>query len=125
MSEVQIWEADGRILVRSPYDKEFVRGAKKLGGKWKGEAKVWAFDLDATEAVRALVGECYPGDDVVVPTGSRSGTRAASGTDQRARIDELFGRMVKTLGETLDELGDVLGLEDGPENERSSSDEDF
>lgn len=49
-----------KIEVVSNYNKDFVREAKKLGGKWNGKA--WVFDIDDETAVREVLKNVYGTD---------------------------------------------------------------
>jgi len=52
-------EAAKEVAVHSPYDERFVKGARKLGGKWSRDEKVWIFPLGAKDKVVALAKEVY------------------------------------------------------------------
>jgi hypothetical protein len=67
MSNVNITEKDGKLIVESPYNPDFPGDARNLGGKWDRSARVWKFDPRDEERVRALVREYYgtDGDDSV------------------------------------------------------------
>jgi hypothetical protein len=47
------------VVARTPYAREFPDCAKKLGGRWSPDYKVWVFPRSAEDAVRALVAEVY------------------------------------------------------------------
>ena len=47
------------VVTRTPYAREFPACAKKLGGRWNPDYKVWVFPKTAEDAVRALVQEVY------------------------------------------------------------------
>jgi hypothetical protein len=47
------------VVTRTPYAREFPLYAKKLGGRWSPDYKVWVFPRSAEDAVRALVAEVY------------------------------------------------------------------
>jgi hypothetical protein len=47
------------VVARTPYAREFPNCAKKLGGRWSPDYKVWVFPRTAEDAVRALVAEVY------------------------------------------------------------------
>ncbi len=50
---------NGVVVARTPYAREFPVCAKKLGGRWLPDYKVWVFPRSAEDAVRALVAEVY------------------------------------------------------------------
>lgn len=54
---IKINISNGKMSVASPYNTEFVTGAKKLAGKWA--APWWVFDARNETAVRELLTECY------------------------------------------------------------------
>jgi hypothetical protein len=47
------------VVTRTPYAREFPLCAKKLGGRWSPDYRVWVFPRSAEDAVRALVAEVY------------------------------------------------------------------
>lgn len=51
---------DDKVIVESDYSSEFVKGARKLNGKWIGSA--WSFDARNEDRVRKLLLEVY-GED--------------------------------------------------------------
>jgi len=51
--------SNGAILTITPYDKDFVRQAKSLGGRWYPPLKAWLFPDYKADAVRDLVKEVY------------------------------------------------------------------
>jgi len=51
------------LIVKAPYNKAFIDGAKRLGGMWNSLKKVWVFDLDNEEDVRDLIEEAFEGED--------------------------------------------------------------
>lgn len=57
---ITISVSDKNIRVASPYNPEFVAGAKRLGARWS--APVWIFDARDEDRVRDLCREVY-GDD--------------------------------------------------------------
>jgi len=52
------------VAVASPYDKRFVEGAKRLGGKWFPDEKVWVFPLEAKSKVMTLTKKVYGEEEV-------------------------------------------------------------
>ncbi len=51
------------LIVKAPYNKAFIEGAKRLGGMWNSSKKVWVFDADDEEDVRDLIEEAFEGED--------------------------------------------------------------
>ncbi len=51
------------LIVKAPYNKDFIEGAKRLGGMWNSSKKVWVFDTDEEEDVRDLIEEAFKGED--------------------------------------------------------------
>lgn len=42
--DVSIQEIDGRLMLVSPYNRDFPDAAKALGGRWDAKRKAWTFD---------------------------------------------------------------------------------
>lgn len=62
--------AGNRIAVESPYCRQMIAAAKRVGGRWDpeaGEAGAWLFPVEALEQVRALLVEAYGEDDRPAP----------------------------------------------------------
>jgi hypothetical protein len=57
MPSVKIDTVDGKLAVTTPYDGDFVRRARKLGGKWDGKA--WLFMLPIRAQVEEALSDCY------------------------------------------------------------------
>jgi len=55
----RILASDDAILTITPYDEEFVWGAKSMGGRWYPPLKAWVFPARKADAVRDLVEEVY------------------------------------------------------------------
>jgi len=51
------------LIVKAPYNKAFIEGAKRLGGMWNSSKKVWVFDADDEEDVRDLIEEAFERED--------------------------------------------------------------
>ena len=51
------------LIVKAPYNKAFIDGAKRLGGMWNSLKKVWVFDADDEEDVRDLIEEAFERED--------------------------------------------------------------
>ena len=59
-TDIVISETDfGMIAVSSPFNPDFVKGAKRLGGKWSGDTKAWLFDVRDRGRVEDLLATCY------------------------------------------------------------------
>ncbi len=54
-----VFTSDGAVIVITPYDKDFVRQAKLLGGRWYPPLKAWVFPDYMANTVRNLVKEIY------------------------------------------------------------------
>lgn len=59
MATVTVTELGGMISVAAPYDKAFVREARRVGGRWSRDASAWMFDARERAAVEAALGRCY------------------------------------------------------------------
>ena len=89
---MNIEKVENKIKVESEFNNEFVKGARKLHGKWNG--KSWEFDVENEDLVRKLLLECY-GED---------GTETQEKVTVRLNLDkldcenerkiELFGRVI-------------------------------
>jgi hypothetical protein len=55
------------IVIRAPYDESFLRRARGLGGRWDASNKVWRFDEDVLDGVRALLMDIYCLDPLAGP----------------------------------------------------------
>jgi len=64
--DIKITKSGETLSVHSPYNTEFVAGARKLAGKWDGGSKAWAFDARNEAAIRALLIETYGTDGSVI-----------------------------------------------------------
>lgn len=51
------------LIVKAPYNNDFIEGAKRLGGMWNSSKKVWVFDPDNEEDVRDLIEEAFEGEE--------------------------------------------------------------
>lgn len=59
---VQVTIQDGKILVVSEYNADWVKRAKEIGGRWNAAAKAWSFVCDDADVVSDSLIEIY-GDD--------------------------------------------------------------
>lgn len=66
-SRIHVHVDDKEINVRGPYNWGFVRGAKKLAGKWQASQKSWTFDVRVEGLVRALCMRWYGSDGATIP----------------------------------------------------------
>lgn len=57
--DVKIETINGRIYLISPYNRQCVEGAHRLGGKWDASAKAWTFDPRDRERVVKLAADVY------------------------------------------------------------------
>lgn len=58
--DIMISDTDfGKIAVHAPFNPDFVKGAKRLGGKWNGDTKAWLFDVRDRGRVEDLLATCY------------------------------------------------------------------
>ena len=55
----RILASDAAVLTITPYDKDFVRDAKSIGGRWYPPLKAWLFDSQKADAVHGLVEAIY------------------------------------------------------------------
>lgn len=53
----------GKALITSPYNLDFVKKVKLLGGKWDAGMRVWKVDEGLIEDVRSAMREVYGRDD--------------------------------------------------------------
>lgn len=60
----------GKALITSPYNPDFVKKVKLMGGKWDAGKRVWKVDEGLIEDVRSTMREVYGRDD----RGELSGT---------------------------------------------------
>lgn len=56
-AEVAVWNEDGKIKVRAPYNQAFIAGALQIGGRYNKTAGWWFFPADAGPKVRGLVAQ--------------------------------------------------------------------
>lgn len=84
---VQIKSDGQNISVYSPYNPDFPRAAKQLGGKWDPAARAWTFDARDEQRVRDLCVEIY-GTDGNTPTGDLITIRVTVKPDSRWYADK-------------------------------------
>lgn len=60
MSDINIYTNEaGRLAVITPYNKDFIAGARRLRGRWDGGTKAWTFDPRDSERVEKLLHEVF------------------------------------------------------------------
>lgn len=64
---VQVETKDGTLWVKSPYNPEFVRNARTLGGKWSPPTAKWQFDPRTEERLRTILKSVYGTDQEEYP----------------------------------------------------------
>ena len=80
---VTISELAGMISITAPYSADFVRQARRAGGRWNRDAKAWTFDARDRAAVEEALADCYgwaaqgaqTGDFRITLTSSNAGDR--------------------------------------------------
>jgi hypothetical protein len=55
----KVIECANAVVTLTPYDKSFIDGAKRLGGRWYPPLKAWVFAPEKANSVRDLVEEIY------------------------------------------------------------------
>ena len=55
----KVIECANAVVALTPYDKSFIDGAKRLGGRWYPPLKAWVFPAEKADAVRGLVEAIY------------------------------------------------------------------
>lgn len=88
MSTVKIQINDEKVLVSSPYNKEFVSRARELGGKWQNNQ--WNFDARDEDRVRQLCLDVYGTDGSPMPT-----------TTMRISLDEAMKLRINSDSELI------------------------
>jgi hypothetical protein len=63
MCKFQIDITGDNAAIITPYNPEFVKKIKLLGGKWDGESKTWNVDARSIDSVRNAMREVYGRDD--------------------------------------------------------------
>jgi hypothetical protein len=51
-----------RLQVIAPENRDFVKGAQELAGRFKRKTQVWSFDARLEKKVRELVEQVWPGN---------------------------------------------------------------
>nr|DAU26007.1 MAG TPA: HepA-related protein (HARP) [Caudoviricetes sp.] len=59
---------NGKALITSPYNVDFVARIKKCGGRWDSAKRVWAINAEALEAARTAMMDVY-GETDEAPAG--------------------------------------------------------
>lgn len=93
-TDIVISETDfGMIAVSSPFNPDFVKGAKRLGGKWSGDTKAWLFDVRDRGRVEDLLATCYGYS--VAPSGELATVRIVLDEDNAGDKEVYFaGRSI-------------------------------
>ena len=63
MLAISIEQKDGKAYIRSPYNADFVRRIRLMGGKWDADSRRWVVCSDAVDAVRKIMMEIYGESD--------------------------------------------------------------
>lgn len=91
-----------RLLVNSPYDKEFISGVKALEGKWSKSAKVWSVPDSNGTQLDELLARTYAGQGDATPLGDLpSGVSLSEEGDRvvfKGPYSEGFRRAAKQVG---------------------------
>ncbi|HRR40482.1 MAG TPA: hypothetical protein P5244_04545 [Syntrophales bacterium] len=90
--DINVQVKEGKIIVTSPYNADFVDRAKRLGGRWQSPS--WVFDIRDEQAVRNLCRTIYGTDGQSIPDVVT--IRATLDSSKRAYQGPitLFGRVV-------------------------------
>lgn len=59
MTDITITTGDDTVSIATPYNPEFVKDAKMIGGRWDPARRVWTFDLRDKERVEQLAAKHY------------------------------------------------------------------
>lgn len=117
---------NGKALISSPYNADFVTRIKKCGGRWDSAKRVWAINAEALEAARTAMMDVY-GETDEAPSGELVTLviKFAEGCESKSRqpltvagrvIARAFGR---DSGATLGE--DVAFVAGGPDSGGSNA----
>lgn len=113
MAAITISELGGMISVTAPYSADFVREARRAGGRWNRSARSWVFDARDRGAVVAALAECYGW----APQGAQTGDFRITLTSSNAggREVRILGRRVARRWRRDDDvaLGDGVAVVDG------------
>ena len=90
--DITITELAGMISVVAPYNADFVRQARRAGGKWSRDARAWVFDARDRGAVEAALVKCYGWAPAGAPMGDFHVTLTAHNAGDRE---------VRLLGRTI------------------------
>lgn len=69
MDAITITELAGLVSVTAPYNVDFVREARRAGGRWNKDSRAWVFDTRSRAAVEAALARCYGWAPGGAPTG--------------------------------------------------------
>lgn len=60
MSDINVYTNEGgRLAVITPYNEDFIAGARRLRGRWDGGTKAWTFDPRDSERVENLLHKVF------------------------------------------------------------------
>lgn len=60
---VRVKDVASRIQVAAPFNQEFVKGAKELGGRWRYRSGVWSFPGYQRSKLNELLERVYGHED--------------------------------------------------------------
>lgn len=66
MADFEIKLSDGKAYIYTPYNNDFVRRVKLLGGRWNASKRCWTIDERDVQDVRNAMREVYGRDDMPV-----------------------------------------------------------
>ena len=75
----QLSNIGDKIVVKAPYNKEFVAQARALGGKWNGVERSWQFPLSSAKKVAKACEAVYGGQEQSVAKKAAVGLGKAMG----------------------------------------------
>lgn len=118
---VTISELAGMISITAPYSADFVRQARRVGGRWNRDAKAWTFDARDRAAVEAALARCYGW----APQGAQTGDFRITLTSSNAgdREVRLLGRRVARRWRRDDDvtIGEGVAVVTGDFSSRAGS----
>lgn len=66
MADFEIKMSDGKAYIYTPYNNDFVKRVKLLGGRWNAPKRCWTVDERDVQDVRNAMREVYGRDDMPV-----------------------------------------------------------
>nr|DAM34682.1 MAG TPA: HepA-related protein (HARP) [Caudoviricetes sp.] len=117
---------NGKALITSPYNADFVARIKKCGGRWDSAKRVWAINAEALEVARTAMMDVY-GETDVTPAGELVTLVIKFGEDCESKSRQplmVAGRVIarafgRDSGATLGE--DVAFITGGPNSGGSNA----